>query len=234
MGYQFATIGLGPILLAQGIYVRRVTPRLPEPTGVRHGVEGVGKSLRLLVVGDSAAAGVGADNQVSALSGQLVSALAPHFHLSWRLIAKTGHRVQDVLNHIESAHQETFDVAVVSVGVNDVTGGTSLKKWQEHLGHLCDLLKLKFGIQHVFLSSVPPMQAFPALPTPLGWYLGKRAASLNRVMSDLTERRENCEFVQPAFPLTKEFIAADGFHPGPAAYTKWAEQLAKVIKQKWQ
>jgi len=234
MGYQFAAIGLGPILLAQGIYVHRVTPRLPEPTGVRCGVEGAGKSLRLLVMGDSAAAGVGADSQSSALAGQLVSALAPHFYLSWRLMARTGHRVLDVLNHIESADQETFDVAVVSVGVNDVTGCTSLKKWQEFLGRLCDLLRVKFGIQYIFLSSVPPMHAFPALPTPLRWYLGKRAASLNRAMSDLTKRREGCEFVQPVFPLTKEFIAADGFHPSPAAYTMWAEQLATVIKQKWQ
>lgn len=234
MGYQFAAIGLGPILLVQGIYVRRVTPRLPEPTGVRCGVKGAGKPLRLLVVGDSAAAGVGADSQSSALSGQLASALAPHFHVSWRLIARTGHRVQDVLNHIESTRREPFDVAVVSVGVNDVTGGTALKKWQDLLGHLCDLLKLKFGIRHVCLSSVPPMHAFPALPTPLRWYLGKRAAALNRAMSDLTKRREDCEFVQPAFPLTKEYIAADGFHPSPAAYTTWAEQVATVIRQKWQ
>lgn len=234
MGYKFAAIGLGPILLVQGIYVRRTTPRLPEPTGVRYGVEGAGKPLRLLIVGDSAAAGVGADSQSSALSGQLVSELAPHFCLSWRLIARTGDKIHDVLNHIDSAHQEAFDLAVVSVGVNDVTGGTSREKWEYLLGRLCDLLKLKFRIQYIFLSSIPPMQAFPALPKPLGWYLGKRAASLNQAMIDLTSRRQDCEFVQPVFPLTKEFIAADGFHPSPIAYATWAEQMATLIKKKWQ
>jgi len=108
MCYQFAAIVLGPILVAQGIWVRRVTPRLPEPAGARHGVEGAGKSLRLLIVGDSAAAGAGAESQESALSGRLATMLAPHFHLSWRLIAKTGHKVQDVLNHIESASPEVL------------------------------------------------------------------------------------------------------------------------------
>jgi lysophospholipase L1-like esterase len=234
MGYHFAGIGLGPILLVQGIYVRCVTPRLPEPSGVRYGVHGAGKSLRLLVAGDSAAAGVGADSQSSALTGQLVSALAPHFYLSWRLIARTGHKVHDLLKHIESADQEAFDLAVVSVGVNDVTGGTPRKKWQDLLGHLCDLLKSKFGIQYVFLTCIPPMQAFPALPKPLGWYLGKRAASLNRAMSEVTARREDCEFVQPVFPLTREFIAADGFHPSSVAYTTWAEHIAAAIRKKWQ
>jgi hypothetical protein len=44
----------------------------------------------LLVVGDSAAAGVGAATQDEALSGQLAVALAPTFRLHWKLLAFTG------------------------------------------------------------------------------------------------------------------------------------------------
>ena len=234
MSYQFAAIVLGPILWVQGLYVRLATPKLPEPSGVRCGAEGAGKSLRLLILGDSAAAGVGSDSQLSALSGQLVSVLSSHYYVKWRLMARAGHRALDIINHVESADPEVFDVAVVSVGVNDVTGGTSIKKWQETLGRLCDLLRFKFGIQHVLLSSLPPMHAFPALPTLLRWYAGKRAVSLNRVMKDLIASQEDCEFVQTAFPLAKAFIATDGFHPSPAAYTIWAEQIARIIGQKWQ
>jgi len=32
MGYKFAAVEFGPILLVQGIYVRLVTPKLSEPT----------------------------------------------------------------------------------------------------------------------------------------------------------------------------------------------------------
>ena len=78
------------------------------------------------------------------------------------------------------------------------------------------------------------MEAFPALPKPLAWYLGKRAASFNRAMKELATGRDDCDFVQPGFGLTKEFIAADGFHPSPVAYTRWAEHLAAAIKEKWQ
>ncbi len=131
MNYQFAAIGLGPLLLAQGIYVRLVTPRLPEPEGARFGVAGAGDSLRVLITGDSAAAGVGTESQASALSGRLVSLLAPSFQVSWKLMARTGDKTQDVLDHIESAPQENFDVAVVSAGVNDVTAGISLMKGQK-------------------------------------------------------------------------------------------------------
>jgi len=119
---------------------------------------------------------------------------------------------------------------VVSVSVIDVTGGTSQNQWERHLGRLCNLLRVRFGVQHVLLSSVPPMHASPALPFPLRWYLGKRAAALNRVMKDLAHSRGDAEFVQPAYPLTKQFIASDGFHPIPRPYAMWAEQLAERIQ----
>ena len=69
-------LALSPLLLAQGVYVRRVTPRLPEAPGSRSGVAGGGPSLKLLILGDSAAAGVGAASQDEALAGQLAVALA--------------------------------------------------------------------------------------------------------------------------------------------------------------
>ncbi|MCC6374061.1 MAG: SGNH/GDSL hydrolase family protein, partial [Moraxellaceae bacterium] len=80
-----AKVALAPLLLTQGMYVRRVTPKLPEPQGARVGVTGTGKPLRLLIVGDSAAAGVGAAHQNDALLGQLVAALATEFEVSWCL-----------------------------------------------------------------------------------------------------------------------------------------------------
>jgi hypothetical protein len=59
MGYHLVTATLGPLLLLQGRHVRRVTPRLAEAVGPRDGTAGNGPPLRLLIVGDSAAAGVG-------------------------------------------------------------------------------------------------------------------------------------------------------------------------------
>src|SRR5689334_20066239 len=75
MGYRTASIALVPLLALQGRRVRRVTPRLPEPPGPRAGLAGDGPPLRLLILGDSSAAGVGAPSQDEALSGRLVSEL---------------------------------------------------------------------------------------------------------------------------------------------------------------
>ncbi|MDH3952646.1 MAG: SGNH/GDSL hydrolase family protein, partial [Gammaproteobacteria bacterium] len=61
--------------MAQGIWTNLRVPTLPEPPGAREGSAGKGPPLKLLVVGDSAAAGVGVSRQDEALLGQVVSRL---------------------------------------------------------------------------------------------------------------------------------------------------------------
>ena len=229
MRYQFAAIGLAPFLIAQALYVRRVTPRLPEPTGERSGMNGSGPSLRLLILGDSAAAGVGVSTQHQALSGQLVSALSSDFQVSWKLIAQTGHTAKALVAKLETALPEKFDVVVSSVGVNDVTHGTKIKKWIDQLGQIIDLLQTKFHSQYIIFSSVPPMHLFPALPQPLRWYLGLRAKRFNEVLQNYIEDSDRCVLLTTEFPPEQAYMAADGFHPGVLAYSIWANHVAGII-----
>src|SRR5690606_36438556 len=81
---------LGPLLLLQGWHTRRVTPRLPEAGGARHGEQAAGPRRRLLLAGDPPAAGVGVPEQSQVLAGQLAERLARHYHLHWQLIARSG------------------------------------------------------------------------------------------------------------------------------------------------
>ena len=229
MRFRTIAIALAPILFAQGFYARRVTPRLPEPPGDRAGCVGAGLPLRLLIAGDSAAAGVGAPDQASALSGRMLAHLAPHRCVTWRLIARTGNTIGDAIAQLGTTPAEPFDVAVVSVGVNDATGGTPARRWLASLQQLAETLTLRFGIGTILLSAIPPMQAFTALPNPLAWYLGGAATRLNDATRRWARARSDCEFVESAFALEPELLAADGFHPGPAAYARWASQLAERV-----
>lgn len=231
-GYRIATVGLGPLLVAQGLHVRRSVVRLDEPPGPRSGSEGSGPTLRLLIAGDSAAAGVGATTQREALSGQLVAQLGPSLHVRWKLIATTGHTVRDMIAQLQDAEPERFDVALVSIGVNDVTGRTRSKSWVERQATLIELLKSKFGVGHILLSSLPPMHAFPALPQPLRWYLGMRAAQLDGMLRRIAAADAHCEFLPIDLPLEPRYMAADGFHPGAPAYSAWAQAAARAIRRR--
>jgi len=232
MQHYLATIGLAPFLIAQGLYVRYVTPRLPEPQGERSGINGSGRPLSLLILGDSAAAGVGVATQSQALSGQLVSALASDFQVSWKLMAQTGDKAKEVAAKLETASPEKFEVVVTSIGVNDVTHGTMTPKWIDQQARIIELLRSKFHSQHIILSSLPPMHLFPALPQPLRWYLGIRAKRLNSALKNFVEGCKQCEFVTTDFPLDAEYMAADGFHPGALAYSVWANHVAGIIRSR--
>ena len=166
MKYEIATIGLIPFLFLQGRYVRRTMPNLREPEGERFGQHGSGSQLRLFILGDSAAAGVGVNTQQEGLAGQVVSELCADYQVSWKLSAQTGHTAQDVLNMLTQASTTHYEVALISVGVNDVTGRTALKKWTQQLIQIIDLLKSKFGVQQIVLSSLPAMHLFQSLPHP--------------------------------------------------------------------
>ncbi|WP_423758891.1 SGNH/GDSL hydrolase family protein [Burkholderia sp. NLJ2] len=232
MGYPFATAALGPLLFAQGRYVRRVTPRLPEAAGPRAGVAGDGPPLRVLVVGDSAAAGVGVATQRDALSGQLAHVLAATHRVSWKLLAHTGLTTQDLVDWLAAEPVEPFDVAVTSLGVNDVTGGVPPARWRAQQAELVRLLAARFRVGHVILSAVPPMERFPALPQPLAWYLGRRAKRLNTALAGWAATQPHCTFLRVALPLERHLMAADGFHPGEAACAVWAAQVAAAVRQR--
>ncbi|WP_339548115.1 SGNH/GDSL hydrolase family protein [Pseudomonas sp. RA_35y_Pfl2_P32] len=229
MPERLSTLLLGPLLLLQGIYTRRVTPRLPEASGARQGQAGNGARLRLLIVGDSAVAGVGAATQDQALSGQLVARLAEDFQVSWQLWAQTGLDSQDLLELLEGKDAQPFDVAVLGIGVNDVTSRLGVDQWLARQQRLLGLLRGKFAVQQLVISPLPPMHLFPALPQPLRWYLGNRARRFNQQLATLTAAQPSCTLLTLSLTPEAGLMAADGFHPGPVIYSLWAEHAAQAI-----
>lgn len=229
MLYPLSTLALGPLLLGQGRYVRRVTPKLPEPDGEREGVTGDGPALRLLILGDSAAAGVGVEHQRQALSGRLAERLSTHYRLHWTLDAETGRTSGDVLQALARRPEVRFDAVLVSMGVNDVTGRTSDRVWLDHLAALSTQLTQRFGARHVLFTAIPPMHWFPALPQPLRWYLGLRARQLNALLEAFCRDTADTHYLPVAYSLEPASMAADGFHPGPDAYGVWANHASDRI-----
>jgi len=228
-----AKIMLGPVLLMQGVYTRRVTPRLPEAAGERQGLAGNGEALRLLILGDSAAAGVGASTQAEALSGQVVSRLAGDYQVCWTLWAQSGLDSQALLALLEQHAAQPFDVALLSIGVNDVTSTVADTQWIARQQQLMDVLVDKFGVRLIVISPLPPMHLFPALPQPLRWYLGHRALRFNAQLSRLADQQDRCTMLTTHLAPVAGSMARDGFHPGPAIYSIWADDAAQVIARQF-
>jgi lysophospholipase L1-like esterase len=226
---SLATLALAPILIAQGRAVRRRALRLPEAAGARTGLQGRGSRLGLLVLGDSAAAGVGAETQDEALVGQLRDRLARHHRVDWRLVAKSGQTSAEVLEALESLDGFEVDCAVTSVGVNDVVARTPRARFRRNMAAIISALRAR-GANRIVLSGLPPMGRFPLLPQPLRAVLGAGAVALD---ADLAALAKEAGVVHLAFDfqagLGPEHMAVDGFHPGPAIYAAWADAVASVF-----
>jgi len=224
-----ARVALFPILVAQALQVRRGALKLPEAAGPRSGEVGDGAPLRLLILGDSSAAGVGAAHQDQALSGQLVKRLSTRYRVTWRLEARTGHTTKDRLKRLDRLGSDRFDVAVVALGVNDVTQAVPLTTWLDRQSQLVHRLRHEYDARLICLSGLPPLGAFPLLPQPLRWVLGRQAARFDWHLKRLAASQTGVTVTPMDFDLSVDHMAEDGFHPGPTVYSDWAEMLAQQI-----
>ncbi len=277
----------------QGLRVRKKTLKLPEPTGSRVGcchcvnncVTKVASKadlkddaqskppLTLLIVGDSAAAGVGVSTQKQALSGRLVESLSANYCINWELKAKTGVNSTDLLSMLQRAKPNSeptvnskstppllltstqtltsthdfhtalecraFDVAVISIGVNDVTGFTSLRKWRSNLMEIIEILKARYQCKFIVFTALPPMHEFPALPQPLRWVLGQKAKYLNAALLKLVNKYHGVNVLTLTLnPIdnsqsnnTHNYMAEDGFHPQVAGYQLWSNAVVKLVNE---
>ncbi|GMV60059.1 MAG: SGNH hydrolase [Betaproteobacteria bacterium] len=227
-----AKFALGPLLLWQARRVRRTTPRLPVAAGALAGEVGKGEPLRLLVVGESTAVGVGAAHHGEALAGELAARLAAKLgrRVFWRVLGENGATARRTLRLLEATHTVAADLAVVVLGVNDVLEQTRAARWQRDIAALVAALHARTGAREVILLEVPPLVHFPALPRPLRDVLGADArrldAALARVAARLDAPARRVRHYRFAFDGAREFFARDGFHPSARGYARWAELIA--------
>ncbi|WP_457422860.1 SGNH/GDSL hydrolase family protein [Roseateles sp. P5_E7] len=231
MQLTLAKVLLGPLLLWQGRRVRVTALRLPEAAGGR---SRDGGALRLLIVGDSSAAGVGAAHQDEALAGRLAQALSTRLGqpVGWQLIATSGHRSVQALAALQAAELAPADVLITSLGVNDVVDQVLPREALIALDAIEAHARERAGVRISVHCAAPPMQSFPLLPQPLRWFFGQQAARFNAALAAQVHGQAWRRVVHLPEAMQRDaaaLMAADGFHPGPRGYALWAEALVERI-----
>ncbi len=222
---------LSPLLVFQGIWVRKNTPRLGEAPGDRNGRIGTGPPLRLLALGDSIIAGVGVKHMQLALPAQLSMALSELIdrRVCWTCHGVNGSRTSDLLKWVAVSDEQCVDLIVVSNGLNDVTSTMRLGQWLIKKRALYAGLQRLAPNAHIAQLGLPPLGHFPALPRPLRGVLGRRAQNFDLALATLIEGyRKVSHLPFREIPETSLF-AADGYHPGSEAVKLWAGSLATEI-----
>ncbi len=220
---------LWPLLWQQARQVRRTTPQMPEPPGRRDGTAGRGSMLRLLVAGDSGAAGVGVATQDLALCGQLVRCLGAHHTVQWCVLASNGLDSHGLLSLLQAAPAAHYDVVVLSIGANDATGLQLPQQWAARQHRLAQLIAQRFQPALLVHSAVPPMHACRALPQPLRWFMGHWARHMNQALAGALRAQTGRTMLWHPASTTTVGMAIDGIHPDANGYATWAEALGQHI-----
>lgn len=221
-------LALSPVLLAQALWARWRVPRLPEADGPREGQVGAGEDCRLLVIGDSSAAGVGVDCQQQALAAPLAAQLARRCarRVHWRLLARSGINTLQAESLWQEAGAPVAHLVVVVTGVNDVVDQVSPHRAMAARRALAARLMQHAGAQHLVFAALPPMGRFAGLAQPLRWMAGRDAGVHDQALADWADATGGVSRLGFDLPLDAALLAHDGFHPGPQVYAAWALALA--------
>ena len=196
-------------------------------------------SLRLVLLGDSAAIGVGVEWLSETVGGQLARLLAEggpdmgERHVLLSSVGVAGSRSADLATQVARALLGTKpDVAVVLIGAHDATSMRSPEEAAELLGRAVRRLR-EAGVQ-VVVGTCPDLGAIRSIAPPLrqvAGLLGRRMAkaqglavvAAGGVVVDLAEE------TGAVFRADAGTLCYDGFHPSADGYRVWAHALYPAV-----
>lgn len=242
-----ALLGAGALVVAVGVQVIRFQARIArraigKPFGDdahmadRTYKKKYGATVELLLLGDSIAAGLGADKPKHTLGAQLAKRVARATRRSVRLhtAAQVGAETSMLRAQLAGLPPRYRPhVAVVVVGGNDVTHRVKTSESIRHLREAVETLTRR-GVE-VVVGTCPDLGALAALPQPLRKlaHLGSRqlADAQRGLTLGLGGRVVSlADVVGPVFvSQPEEMFAVDRFHPSSAGYRRTAKAILPSV-----
>ena len=195
-----------------------------------------GEPIDLVLVGDSLAAGLGAEHRKETLGGRLAKAMARRMRRPVRLrtVAVVGAESPDLPAQLDALGPDARPhVAVIVVGGNDVTHRLPVTVSAQHLHEAIRRLR-EVGAE-VVVGTCPDLGALRAVPQPLR----RIASSLSRRLAEIqreTARQAGAEPVDLRravgpmfFDEPEAMFSLDRFHPSPLGYRRTAEALLPAV-----
>ncbi len=205
-------------------------PRPYEHALVADGVVGPpGEPVRVTWMGDSLAAGLGADHLDDTPAHAVARMLDRPVEV--RMLAVPGARAADVLERQLPRLSRDSDLVVLCVGANDVASADPRATYAARLDQILAALA---PIPTIVLS-LPDMATADRMAEPLRSLAGARCRWFEAGRARVAAAHPHVRSVDVASPpagLTRRaaraHLSADRFHPGAEGYRVWAERIATI------
>lgn len=221
-----------PIYAWQGTSVRKNTIRMAPPPGDPFlSADGKGKPIRILIIGDSSAAGVGVETLQESLGGHLLEILSEKTGrpVKVRICGNNSATAGQLLNHVvPNLAPDEYDYISLNIGTNDAKNFHKGNRFCAEFGGLIYALKTKFPNAEIIWGGVIDMSKIPALPSPLNWLMNIRAQIVTNNGRILCRER-GAHAPISNWQVIPENFSKDGFHASSLGYQRWAIELAEYI-----
>lgn len=230
---------IAPFLYLQGQLVRWKVGVLPDAEGDKQGKYGEGHdAAKLLVIGESTVAGLGARNHDLALAGQFAKNLSEHIKrpVEWKVIGKNGVTARRTMEELfPQIPDEQFDYVLVGLGGNDVMGLSSPRKWRRDMTELLAILREKYPRAVIFISNCPMIVYSPIMPEPIKSILWRLSRMHNDNILEFTRDMDRVFYYPQPVDVRLEGFFADGIHPSEQGYADWAAAMMRYFtgNHKW-
>jgi lysophospholipase L1-like esterase len=236
--------GALPVAFVQGKSARRRSLRMPPAEGLHGGTIAAGDQrdevlggrggavpIRLLVIGDSTAQGVGvgvtADSLAAKTARELNRLTGRIVH--WRMAGANSATSADLRDHVvPHVEPRDFTHVLLTVGTNDAKNYHTGRRFCRAFGGLIYAVRTRFPEARIVWSPPIDMRTMPLLQPLLGRVLNIRARHVTGIGAQICYERG--VVAAPSLPIHDVAgFAADGFHPGPLGCRYWAEHVAPVL-----
>lgn len=196
-----------------------------------------GQPIELLLLGDSLAAGLGADHRKQTLGGRVAKGLAKRMLRPVRLrtAAVVGSESSVLAAQIDRLPEEyRADVAIIVIGGNDVTH--MVPPWSAAGDLEKAILRLQERGTPVVVGTCPDLGTLQPVPQPLRALLSRMSHRLALEQTRVAWRTgavpvDLRQAVGPTFrEQPDEMFSLDRFHPSAAGYRRTAEALLPAVE----
>jgi lysophospholipase L1-like esterase len=225
-----------------GFYINRVARPTTRDLGAR--------PLRLIVFGDSTAAGVGVDRPEDALPSLIAQRIADARH---RRVHVTGYgwagaRVADLardqvrrsLGPLRTSETEPVlpgaDVVAVVIGANDATHRTPPRSFRADLRWVLATIRDTAPSAELVLAGIPRFRGVLPQISVLVWIADQYARVLRGIGREEATRAgvryaDLARDVPPRVADIDDVLSVDRFHPSVAGYRLWADVIAEALER---
>jgi len=183
--------------------------------------------MRILIIGDSTALGVGALSPLQSVAGRIGSRYPDS---SVTTVANAGARIADIARTLTAMQKDQFDIVLIQVGANDIIRFTSKSTMRRGVDTM--LTQAKLVSKNVLWMSSGNIGSAPFFSFPASIIMGIRTRSARELFIESSKEHQvyyvdlyRSKLQDPFLKDKNKYFASDMLHPSGEGYGIWFDEL---------